>query len=114
MKVEQIDHLGIYVKDLDKGARFFRDVFGFEFSREFGAQGMDVREVVDTRGLDLLAAKSTDGPMARIIEPIPHRPALWRLRRMVVMPNPMSPRGAGLARLSSMTRTPFEVWCGEC
>ena len=29
---------------------------------------MDVREVVDTRGLDLLAAKSSDGPMARIIE----------------------------------------------
>jgi len=68
VKVEQIDHLGIYVKDLDKGAQFFRDVFGFEFSREFGAEGMDVREVVDTRGLDLLAAKSLDGPMARIIE----------------------------------------------
>ena len=68
MKVEQIDHLGIYVKDLDKGAQFFRDVFGFEFSREFGAEGMDVREVVDTRGLDLLAAKTSDGPMARIIE----------------------------------------------
>lgn len=68
MKVEQIDHLGIYVKDLDKAAKFFRDVFGFEFSREFGAEGMDVREVVDTVGLDLLAAKTPDGTMARIIE----------------------------------------------
>lgn len=68
MKVEKIDHVGIYVKDLDKAAEFFRDVFGFEFSREFGAEGMGVREVVDRLGFDLLAAKSPDEPLARIIE----------------------------------------------
>ena len=67
MKVEKIDHVGVYVKDLDKAANFFRDTFGFEFSRVFGAEGMGVREVVDTMGFDLLSAKSADSPLTRII-----------------------------------------------
>jgi len=80
MKVERIDHVGIYVNDLEKAADFFSGVFGFEFSRVFGAEGMDVREVVDTLGLDLLAAKSADGPTARVIKHRGEGPAALSLK----------------------------------
>jgi len=80
MKVERIDHVGIYVKDLDKAVDFFGGVLGFEFSRVFGAEGMGVREVVDTLGLDLLAAKSADGPVGKVIEHRGEGPASFSLK----------------------------------
>jgi len=80
MKVERIDHVGIYVKDLDKAVAFFGGVLGFEFSRIFGAEGMDVREVVDTLGLDLLAAKTPDGPVGKVINHRGEGPASFSLK----------------------------------
>ncbi len=69
MKAERIDHVTIYVKDLQKAINFFSDLFGLVFSEPFGPEDQpDVTEVMDPLGLNLMAAKIPGGPMSRIIE----------------------------------------------
>ena len=35
MKVEQVDHIHVAVKDMDKAVNLFEDLLGIKFSKEF-------------------------------------------------------------------------------
>ena len=68
MKVEKIDHIAIQVRDLEKATRFFSDLFGLKFSEPFGPEDEDVIQVMDSLGINLLAPKTPDGPVSKLIE----------------------------------------------
>ena len=72
IKVERIDHVGFYVRDLEKAAEFFSDLFGLKFSPPFVSDAQDgtplAREVMDYLGVDLLSPATPDGELAKVIE----------------------------------------------
>ena len=66
MKVEGIDHIHIYVKDLDKAAKFFGDLLE---SRVSDPPIIDqVKGVFLPLGIELISSLTPDGPVARAIE----------------------------------------------
>ena len=68
MKVEKIDHVAISVKDLDKAIEFFGDLLGTEFSEPREIAELDMRSSLDPLGIELVAASTPDGVMAKAIE----------------------------------------------
>jgi methylmalonyl-CoA epimerase len=68
MKVEKIDHVHVYVKDLERAKNFFEDIFGTKFSEPIIAEPFQVKSRIDPLGLELLEATSPESPIARHIE----------------------------------------------
>ena len=71
MKVLKIDHLGIAVKSIDEGKKFWTDVLGLEFE---GSETVESQKVttaffpVGESEVELLESTTADGPVARHIE----------------------------------------------
>ncbi len=70
MKVEKLDHIHIYVKDLDKAMARFEDLLGvkftgpfMEFADEWGSKG-----AFAPPGIDLEAPTRQDSAVAKVIE----------------------------------------------
>ena len=68
MKAERLDHIHIYVKDLDQAIRFFSEVLGTKFidlgeSKKFALKG-----AFCPLGLELLQPTSMDSVVGRVIE----------------------------------------------
>ena len=70
MKVEKIDHIHIYVRDLDKAVRRFEELLGVEFGEVMteGLEHLGVKGAFALPGLDVSQATSPDSPVARVIE----------------------------------------------
>ena len=68
MKVERIDRIYVYVRDLEKAAKFFADLFGIEFSDPAEWKEMDVRTRVGDLGIVLAEPLTPDGIVSKTIE----------------------------------------------
>lgn len=68
MRIEKIECVCFYVKDLDKATRFFSDLLGLEFSKPFELPEGKVRNVMEPHGMELISAASPDSPAADYIE----------------------------------------------
>lgn len=68
MKTEKLDHVHIYVKDLEKAKSLFEDILGTRFSEIIYAEPFQVKSRLDPLGLEILQATSPDSPIAKHIE----------------------------------------------
>jgi methylmalonyl-CoA/ethylmalonyl-CoA epimerase len=71
MKIKQIDHIGIAVRSIDEGKKFFTDVLGLTFEKTEVIEEQKVKTgffpITDSE-LELLESTSPDGPVAKFIE----------------------------------------------
>jgi methylmalonyl-CoA/ethylmalonyl-CoA epimerase len=71
MKVLKIDHLGIAVKSIHEGKKFWSDVLGLEFE---GSETVESQKVttaffpVGESEVELLESTAPDGPIAKYLE----------------------------------------------
>lgn len=71
MKVLKIDHLGIAVKSIDEGKKFWADILGLEFE---GLETVESQKVttaffpVGESEVELLESTAPDGPIAKYLE----------------------------------------------
>lgn len=68
MKAERIDHIHVYVRDLEKAKQFFEDILGTKFSGPLANDVLNSRAVFEPLGLELLAPTSADGLIAKTLE----------------------------------------------
>ena len=68
MKLEKIDHVSIYVKDLEKAKQFFTNLLDAEFSDVRESKELDTRGSMGPAGIELIASLTPDGPVARAID----------------------------------------------
>jgi len=66
MKVERIDFVTFFVKDLDKAAKFFSELFETQFIEPFSTT-IDTRETLDPLGINIATPLTPDGPSAKIM-----------------------------------------------
>jgi len=71
MKIKHIDHIGIAVKSIEEGKRFFADILGLKFEKTEVIEEQKVKTgffpVTDSE-LELLESTEPDGPVAKFIE----------------------------------------------
>ena len=71
MKILKIDHLGVAVKSIEEGKKFWTDVLGLPFE---GSETIEEQKVttaffpVGESDVELLESTSPDGPLARYLE----------------------------------------------
>ena len=68
IKLEKIDHVSIYVRDLEKARRFFAELLDAEFSDVSQDKELDTRGSMGPAGIELIAPLTPDGPVARAID----------------------------------------------
>lgn len=68
MEVEKIDHIHIYVKELEKARDFFSSILGSQFSQIMDVPDYDLKSVVNSLGIELVQAKTKGGEMEKLIE----------------------------------------------
>jgi len=71
MKVEQIDHIHIVVKDLDKAVEFFESLLGVKFSKEVFLEEWQFKSriaPIGPVGIELMQPTSPDSVFAKFIE----------------------------------------------
>ena len=71
MKVEQVDHIHIAVKDMDKSVKLFENLFDMKFCREFVSDEMKLKSrigAIGFVGIELIQATSPDSEIAKFIE----------------------------------------------
>ena len=71
MKIKHIDHIGIAVKSIEEGKRFFTDILGLKFEKTEIIEEQKVKTgffpITDSE-LELLESTEPDGPVAKFIE----------------------------------------------
>ena len=71
MKIRHIDHIGIAVKSIEEGKRFFTDILGLKFEKTEIIEEQKVKTgffpITDSE-LELLESTEPDGPVAKFIE----------------------------------------------
>jgi len=71
MKIKHIDHIGIAVKSIEEGKRFFTDILGLKFEKTEVIEEQKVKTgffpITDSE-LELLESTEPDGPVAKFIE----------------------------------------------
>ena len=71
MKIKHIDHIGIAVKSIEEGKRFFADILGLKFEKIEIIEEQKVKTgffpIMDSE-LELLESTEPDGPVAKFIE----------------------------------------------
>ncbi len=72
MKIEGIDHIHIFVNDLEGAMKFFSDIMGTKFigpidHRKSGA-GRTIRVAFDNAGIELISPTIPDDPVAKYME----------------------------------------------
>ena len=68
MKVQKLDHVHIYVNDLEKAARFFSEILGTKFSEVIEKPGWDFKLAMDPLGVELVQPTSPEGGTARAMK----------------------------------------------
>ncbi len=67
MKVEKIDHIHIYVKDLGAATSLFSRIMGTTFSAPITLDKFGLRSTLEPLGLELIGATTPEGPVGRAI-----------------------------------------------
>jgi len=71
MKIKHIDHIGIAVKSIEEGKRFFTDILGLKFEKTEVIEEQKVKTgffPISDSELELLESTEPDGPVAKFIE----------------------------------------------
>lgn len=68
MKVEKIDHIHVYVKDLEKAKNLFSSILGTRFSEIIDLPEFDLRSVIEPLGIELIEPRSQDSFVEKLIE----------------------------------------------
>ncbi len=68
MKVEKIDHIHLYVKDLEKARDFFSSILGTKFSKVMDVEEYDIQSVITPLGMELVGARSKGGEVEKAIQ----------------------------------------------
>jgi len=71
MKILKIDHIGVAVKSIDNGKKFWSDVFGLDFEGTETVEAQKVKTAFFPVGqgeVELLESTAPDGPIAKYIE----------------------------------------------
>ncbi|OGP51453.1 MAG: hypothetical protein A2Y79_08025 [Deltaproteobacteria bacterium RBG_13_43_22] len=68
MKVEKIDHIHIFVKNLDKAIKFFEEALGTKFTEPHNPKNLDARTTMDPIGLEIIEGASKDSAVSKTIE----------------------------------------------
>jgi len=68
MKVERIDHIHIFVKDLEKSKGVFSRILGTKFCEPMVSEEWGLKSVLDPLGVELMASTSPEGFIAKTIE----------------------------------------------
>lgn len=68
MKVEKLDHVHIFVKNLNEASRFFSNLLGTRFSAAIKVEEGKLRSVLSPLGLEIIESTSPDGVVAKLIE----------------------------------------------
>jgi methylmalonyl-CoA/ethylmalonyl-CoA epimerase len=66
MKVERIDFVTFFVKDLDKAVSFFSELFETRFIQPYDT-AVDTKETLDSLGINLAAPLTQDGPSVKLM-----------------------------------------------
>lgn len=70
MKIEHIDHIGIAVKSIEEGGKFFRDILGLKLENIEIVEEQKVKTgffpITDSE-IELLESTEPDGPVAKYI-----------------------------------------------
>jgi methylmalonyl-CoA/ethylmalonyl-CoA epimerase len=71
MKIKHIDHIGIAVKSIDEGMKFYTDILGLTMEKTEIIEEQKVKTgffpITDSE-LELLESTESDGPVAKYIE----------------------------------------------
>ena len=67
MKVERLDFITVFVKDLDKATSFFSDLFETEFPNPWPT-AMDTKETIDPIGINLATPLTRDGVSSKVMD----------------------------------------------
>lgn len=69
-KAERIDHIAIFVKDLDKAMQLFGEALGIEFPEPWENKNFDIKETIGPLPLciNLCTPLTPDGEAAKLIE----------------------------------------------
>jgi methylmalonyl-CoA/ethylmalonyl-CoA epimerase len=68
MKVEKIECVAFYVKNLEESKAFFEGLLGIEFSKTFELSEAGVKNIMDPLGFELIAPTDPNSGAARAIE----------------------------------------------
>lgn len=68
MKIEKIDHVHVYVKDMKKAVAFFEAVLGSPFSEVRHNPEVQLNWRMSQTGIELLSSTSSNGIVAKFIE----------------------------------------------
>ena len=71
MKIKHIDHIGIAVKSIEEGGKFFTDILGLKLQKLETVEEQKVKTgffPITGSELELLESTEPDGPVARFIE----------------------------------------------
>lgn len=71
MRVEQVDHIHIAVKDMNKAVSLFESFLGIKFSKEFVSEELKIISrlaSIGPVGIELIQATSPDSEIAKFVE----------------------------------------------
>jgi len=71
MKIKHIDHIGIAVKSIEEGGKFFTDILGLKLQKLETVEEQKVKTgffPITGSELELLESTESDGPVAKFIE----------------------------------------------
>lgn len=71
MNVERVDHIHIAVRDVNKAAQLFEDLFGIKFSREMVSRRYAVKArigAIGSLGIELLESSNPDSIIGKFIQ----------------------------------------------
>ena len=70
MKAERIDHISVFVKDLDKAIKFFSELLGTQFPEPWETKSFDIKETLGPLPfcLNLCTPLTPSGEAAKIME----------------------------------------------
>lgn len=71
MNVERVDHIHIAVRDVNKAAQLFEDLFGIKFSKEMVSRRYAVKArigAIGSMGIELLESSNPDSIIGKFIQ----------------------------------------------
>lgn len=71
MKVEQVDHIHIAVKDMDKAVKLFESLLDIKFSKEYIGEEIEIKSRIATIGpvgIELIQPTSPNSVVAKFID----------------------------------------------
>jgi len=68
MNIEGIDHVHVYVRDLERARRFFSELLGTKFTPPWPVENLKLRASINPWGIELIEPTAADSGVAREME----------------------------------------------